>query len=130
MKKLLLILLFLLVCPVSSYAKDIPHKDVALRLYRIKYDAHTNNCLFRAQMYHNYLVSKGVECRLVIGYAGKNNFYRHAWNEIKINNEWYIVNLTNKPYTWGVWDTSNYKGLELTPKKYYYKEFIGEKENG
>ena len=95
----------------------------------MKYDKHTANCLFRASMYHNYLVSKNIETRLVVGYSEKNNFYRHSWNEIKVNNKWYIVNLTNLPSTWGVWETKYYNDLKLKPSKYYYDTFI-EEERG
>jgi len=126
MKKIIYILIFLILVSNLSYAGEIPYKNLALKLYNTIYDEHTTNCLFRARMYHNYLISKGVRARLVIGYSGKSTFYRHAWNEIKIKDKWYVINLVDLPRTWGIWDINYYNKLKLRPQKYYYNIFMEE----
>jgi len=101
MKKFILIIVYILLFYSLSFAQDIPYKEVALRIYNIPYDKHTANCLWKSEMYCNYLLSKGIEAKVIIGRLGKEKFYRHAWCEIFDGKNWIVVDLTAKPKEWG-----------------------------
>lgn len=98
MRKYILILLLIFISVGYCYA--IPYKEVALRYYNSPYDIHTNNCLHKAMAFHNFLISKGIKSRLVIGRFKNEEFYRHAWLEYWQDNEWYCIDLTDNPRTW------------------------------
>ena len=100
MKKIF-ILLFILLLGINAYALDVPYKEVALRIYNIPYDKHTANCLWKSEMYFNYIISKVINAKVVVGRYGNEKFYRHAWVQYKQDNKCYIIDLTDNPRTWG-----------------------------
>jgi len=101
MKKSILIIVYILLFYSLSFAQDIPYKEVALRIYNIPYDKHTYNCLLKSEMYCSYLISKGIEAKVIIGRLGKEKFYRHAWVEYFDGKDWRVIDLTAKPKEWG-----------------------------
>ncbi len=44
---------------------------------------------------------EGIDCYRVIGLAvtGSNSYGAHAWNKVKVNNNWYVVDITWTEYT-------------------------------
>jgi len=100
MKKVNIFIIFILLFYSFSFA-EIPYKAVALRIYKIPYDKHTYNCLWKSEMYCEYLKSKGIEAKIVIGRFRKEKFYRHAWIEYFDGKDWRIIDLTAKPKEWG-----------------------------
>ncbi len=56
-----------------------------------------------AELYQKMAHLAGLECEIISGYAGKKlskktlKDSRHAWNAVKINNKWYLVDAT-----WGI----------------------------
>ena len=85
----------------TAKAVEIPYKGIAMNYYRIPYQTHTYNCLWKAQAYCDYLRSKGVDAKVVTGKLEGEKFYRHAWVEFNRENKWFVVDLTDKPGTWG-----------------------------
>jgi hypothetical protein len=85
----------------SGYCSDVPYKEVALRIYKIPYSSHTYNCLVKSNLFCEFLKSKGIEAKVIIGYYGKNSFYRHAWIYYFYNKERRIIDLTDRPASWG-----------------------------
>jgi hypothetical protein len=100
MKKYILSVVFILLFYGFSFA-EIPYKEVVLRIYNIPYNKYTYNCLWKAEMYCNFIASKGVTAKVVIGRYGNEKFYRHAWVRYFDGKNWRIVDLTEKPFTWG-----------------------------
>ena len=108
----------MVLCVFAGNVYAVPCYSVAKNVYKIPYEKYTYNCLMKARIYHNYLVSKGVRSRLVIGHHGNSDFYRHAWVEYEKNGKWYLVDLTASPRTWG-FKAEYYK--EYRPSEYHYK---------
>jgi len=106
MKKIF-ILLFILLLRINAYASNVPYKEVALRIHNLPYDKHTTNCLIKSNLFCEFLKSKGIEAKVIIGKIKGQKFYRHAWIEYKQNNKWYIIDLTDNPRSWG-FEKSNY----------------------
>lgn len=108
---LIIILLSLFIIGIVFGADNIPYKEVALKIYKLPYNEHTFNCLIKSQMFCEFLKSKGIEAEVIIGYFGKNKFYRHAWILYFYNNEWRIIDLTDNPRSWG-FKKANYNWLK------------------
>jgi hypothetical protein len=98
-KILYLVILFCFV--YSLIGAEIPYKEIALKIYKIPYDKHIYNCLNKSILFCEFLKSKNIEAKIIIGRVRNEKFYRRSWIEYKKDNKWYIIDLIDNPKTWG-----------------------------
>jgi len=111
MKQFIILIILVLLFYSFSWASDVPYKNTAYSIYKLLYNVHTCNCLIKSNLFCEFLKSKGIEAKVIIGRFKNEKFYRHAWIEYFYNKEWRIIDLTDKPSTWG-YENKNYWWLK------------------
>ena len=74
-------------------------------------------CLNYASLFKECCKSVGIDSYVILGFVrqnGKNSFYNHAWNAVKINNEFYNIDVT-----WAAGYVDNDKFTRKFTDKYF-----------
>ena len=103
---------------ISFNVYTIPCRLWADVVWQVKYDKRTFNCLHKSRLYHNYLITQGIQSRLVVGYYKSIVDFRHSWVEYFEKGSWYLVDLTRHCKYWGF--KVEQWGKDYKPVEYYY----------